>query len=243
MSSYYSQSFQYKLQGGQQSNYLPSNAISGNGSGNNNSSINNNKIASNSKRPNSARLQPNHGSSNNNGVNDVTTYVNAKKMAEYKETGKQSTTYIVQKPSGSTANAYTEYGVTNGTTYNTNKYEMQAPKINSHLLDHGYGATPQPSFDSNSNSDDTSGIKGGLPKSSDAVITSYYKVSSSFIMFVGRIHHARNLNVFISIRFIYCFIGRQTSSANTEYVTNAAQTSQTYANQSTVDQETLLGRN
>lgn len=176
MSSYYSQSFQYKLQGGQQSNYLASNIISGNGGANGNS----NKIASNNKRPNSTRTQ-NNGSSNNNGVNDVTTYVSAKKMAEYKESGKQSTTYIVQKASGSAANAYTDYGntVTNGSTYNSNKYEMQTPKINSHLLDHGYGATPQPSFNGNSNSDETSGAKGGYPKSSDAVITSYYKVSPS----------------------------------------------------------------
>lgn len=176
MSSYYSQSFQYKLQGGQQSNYLTSNIISGNGSGGNSNS-NNKKIVSNSKRSNSARTQ-NNGSSNNNGINDVTTYVSAKKMADYKESGKQSTTYIVQKPSGSTANAYTnDYGATNGSTYHTNKYEMQTPKINSHLLDHGYGATPQPSFNGNSNSDETSSTKGGYPKSSDAVITSYYKVS------------------------------------------------------------------
>lgn len=175
MSSYYSQSFQYKLQGGQQSNYLTSNIISGNGIGSNG---NNNKIASNSKRPNSARTQ-NNGSGSNNGVNDVTKYANTKKMADYKESGKQSTTYIVQKPSGSAANAYIDYGVTNGTTYSsTNKYEMQTPKINSHLLDHGYGATPQPSFNGNSNADESTGIKGSAyPKSSDAVITSYYKVS------------------------------------------------------------------
>lgn len=177
MSSYYSQSFQYKLQGGQQSNYLTSNIISGNGSGSHGNNI---KIASNSKRPNSARTQ-NNGSGSNNGVNDVTTYANAKKMADYKESGKQSTTYIVQKPSGSAANAYTDYGVTNGTTYGTNKYEMPTPKINSHLLDHGYGATPQPSFNGSSNSDESTGIKGSgggsYPKSSDAVITSYYKVS------------------------------------------------------------------
>lgn len=184
MSSYYSQSSQYKLQGGQQSNYLTSNIISENGSGGINSA-NNSKIASNSKRPNSARIQ-NNGSSNNNGVNDVTTYVSAKKMAEYKESGKQSTTYIVQKPSSSAANAYTDYSVTNGSTYNsTSKYEMQTPKINSHLLDHGYGATPQPSFNGNT-PDETAAMKGVHPKTSDAVITSYYKVSHFLCSFLHR---------------------------------------------------------
>lgn len=103
-------------------------------------------------------------------------------MADYKESGKQSTTYIVQKASGSATNAYNDYGVTNGSAYHANKYEMQTPKINSHLLDHGYGATPQPSFNGNSNSDETPGAKGAYPKPTDAVITSYYKVSFSFLL-------------------------------------------------------------
>lgn len=180
MSSYYSQSFQYKLQGGQQSNYIHSNII-GNGTANSSSNSNSNKIASNSKRSGNGRTQ-NNGSGNNNGANDVTTYANVNKMADYKESGKQSTTYIVQKPS--MANTYTQYGVTGGSTYNSNKFEMQTPKINSHLLDHGYGATPQPSFNGNSNTDETSGMKS-FSKSTDAVITSYYKVSGFVNSIVG----------------------------------------------------------
>lgn len=184
MSSYYSQSFQYKLQGSQQSNYTTANVISGNsgGNGNRNTNINytNNitRIASNSKRPHNARTQ-NNGNSSDSGFTDVTSNGSTKKMSDFKECGKQSTTYFVQKASGNqVGGACADYATTNGPTYNTNKYELQTPKINSHLLDHGYGATPQPTFNGNSNTDGTTtAAKIGYTKSSDPVITSYYKVS------------------------------------------------------------------
>lgn len=95
-------------------------------------------------------------------------------------------TYIVQKASGSaygTATSAINETRTVSTKLNSNgqynnKFDM---KINSHLLDHGYGATPQPSYDTSSqrctDGDSSNGNFKGYTNSTDAGITKYYKVS------------------------------------------------------------------
>lgn len=97
--------------------------------------------------------------------------------------GKSSnSTYIVQKASGSAYGPATSAINGNASKHSSlqynNKYSM---KVNSHLLDHGYGATPQPSYDtatatSTRLTDDSSHFKG-YTNSVDAGITKYYKVS------------------------------------------------------------------
>lgn len=96
--------------------------------------------------------------------------------------GKSSnSTYIVQKASGSTYGAATsaingnasKHSIQYNNRYNTNM------KVNSHLLDHGYGATPQTSYETATStrlSDDTSHFKS-YTNQIDAGITKYYKVS------------------------------------------------------------------
>lgn len=97
--------------------------------------------------------------------------------------GKSSnSTYIVQKASGSAYGPATSAINGNASKHSSlqfnNKYSM---KVNSHLLDHGYGATPQTSYDAATstrlNNDDSSNFKG-YTSTVDAGITKYYKVSS-----------------------------------------------------------------
>lgn len=172
MSSFYSQNLQYKLQSGgaQQLNYLHQTTNS-----NSNSSSSSSSRASNNNNSNNKRL--NNSKSNNGGINgnirntndgNMTTYLSTKRMAtsNNKSGPTTTTTYIVQKLSGSST--------TNCTYVTSNDVPTQSIKINTHLLDHGYGATPQPSFNV-SNNDDSTGFKG-YTKSSDGGITSYYKV-------------------------------------------------------------------
>lgn len=93
-----------------------------------------------------------------------------------------NSTYIVQKASGSAYGPATSAINGNASKQSSlqfnNKYSM---KVNSHLLDHGYGATPQTSFDAATstrlNNDDNSHFKG-YTSSVDAGITKYYRVSS-----------------------------------------------------------------
>lgn len=106
--------------------------------------------------------------------NATVTYGSGKSTANH--------TYIVQKASGSTygsaTSAINDNRKLNGVQY-SNKFDV---KINSHLLDHGYGATPQPTYDPNSSrcsvdNGDASGNFKGYTSSTDAGITKYYKVS------------------------------------------------------------------
>ncbi|XP_055310370.1 transcription factor E2f1 [Sitodiplosis mosellana] len=112
-----------------------------------------------------------------------------KNMAAYG--GKSSnSTYIVQKASGSTYGPATSAINGNASKHSSlqynNKYSM---KVNSHLLDHGYGAMPQPSYDTATatttaaaatstrlSSDDSSHFKS-YTNSIDAGITKYYKAT------------------------------------------------------------------
>lgn len=104
-----------------------------------------------------------------------------KNMAATSYGGKSSnSTYIVQKASGSAYEPATSAINGNASKHSNeqynNKYSM---KVNSHLLDHGYGATPQSSYDSATSmrlNDDNSHFKG-YTSSMDAGITKYYKVS------------------------------------------------------------------
>lgn len=108
--------------------------------------------------------------------------------------GKSSnSTYIVQKASGSTYGPATSAINGNASKHSSIQYgnKYTSMKVNSHLLDHGYGATPQStSYDNNAVStrlssqqqqqqqqqDDASQFKG-YTNSFDSGITKYYKVS------------------------------------------------------------------
>lgn len=108
-----------------------------------------------------------------------------KNMAAAYGGGKSSnSTYIVQKASGSTYGPATSAINGNASKHSStqqynNRYTNM--KVNSHLLDHGYGATPQTSYDSTASArlsgEDTSQFKG-FTNSIDAGITKYYKVST-----------------------------------------------------------------
>lgn len=97
-----------------------------------------------------------------------------------------NSTYIVQKASGS--NAYgTATSAINASKHSNlqqfnNKY---GAKVNSHLLDHGYGAAPQTStYDDASSTrftNDNSGNFKGYTNSTDGSITKYYKVKYSVL--------------------------------------------------------------
>lgn len=96
----------------------------------------------------------------------TTTPSSTKKMAAL------TSSYTVQKAGGSSsASTYvaSDYIAGNGAV----KLEMESTpsKISTHLLDHGYGATPQPAYGS-----DETAFKG-CTKSADSGITNYYKVS------------------------------------------------------------------
>lgn len=93
----------------------------------------------------------------------TTTPSSSKKMAAL------TSSYTVQKAGSSSAGTYvaSDYIISNG----IGKYEMESTpsKISTHLLDHGYGATPQPVYIS-----DETALKG-CTKSADSGITNYYK--------------------------------------------------------------------
>lgn len=100
-----------------------------------------------------------------------------------------SSTYIVQKASGSAYGPATSAINGNASKHSSIQYgnKYTSLKVNSHLLDHGYGATPQTSssssYDNNaantrlSSQDDASQFKG-YTNSFDAGITKYYKVNA-----------------------------------------------------------------
>lgn len=101
-----------------------------------------------------------------------------KNMAATYGNKSNNSTYIVQKASGSAygsvTSAINENASKTNVQYN-NKYSM---KVNSHLLDHGYGATPQTSYDDMNNTrfnDDSASFRG-YTQAADAGITKYYKV-------------------------------------------------------------------
>lgn len=96
----------------------------------------------------------------------------AKKMATL------NSPYTAQKASGSAITTFADsdllnVGEDNDVAASTIKFEPTTPsKISTHLLDHGYGATPQPTY-----AQDDASFKG-YTKTADAGITHYYKVSS-----------------------------------------------------------------
>lgn len=111
-----------------------------------------------------------------------------KNMAATYGVKSSNSTYIVQKASGSAYGPATSAINGNASKHSSlqynNKYSM---KVNSHLLDHGYGAMPQPSYETAATttvtatstrigSDDSSHFKS-FTNTIDAGITKYYKVS------------------------------------------------------------------
>lgn len=128
-------------------------------------------------------------------------YAVAKKnMASTTYSGGRSSNskYIVQKASGS--NAYgTATSAINASKHSNiqqfnHKYDA---KVNSHLLDHGYGAAPQTSTYDDANtsrfSNDSGNFKG-YTNSTDGSITKYYKVCYSlFVYFPCRLYRTNIL--------------------------------------------------
>lgn len=177
MSSYYSQSLQYKPH---EQHYLQQTI--------NHTAINSNNISHNHSTRNSTRNNDNNGINSSNQTEDNNEVRYAPSVSKKMTT----TTYYVQKSSGgivgsnspintygtATSAATSDYNKLNYAT-RTNDLQMTSTKINSHLLDHGYGATPQPSYSNSSNNSDDSGLKS-YTRTTDGGITSYYKVSKPF---------------------------------------------------------------
>lgn len=99
----------------------------------------------------------------------------------YSSVVKKNSMYIVQKQSG---NAY--ISATSAINEAVPKHSIQISnhkfnsKINTHLLDHGYGATPQTSYDPLDHSrlsDDSVVSYKGFTQAADTGITKYYKVN------------------------------------------------------------------
>lgn len=100
----------------------------------------------------------------------------------YSSVVKKNNMYIVQKQSG---NAYIS-SATSAINEAVPKHSIQISnhkfnsKINTHLLDHGYGATPQTSYDPLDHSrlsDDSVVSYKGFTQAADTGITKYYKVN------------------------------------------------------------------
>lgn len=113
-----------------------------------------------------------------------------------------TSTYIVQKASGSTYGPATSAINGNASKHSSIQYgtKYTSMKVNSHLLDHGYGAAPQSTSSSSSaasstsydnsavstrlsSQDDVSQFKG-YTNSFDGGITKYYKVSTLLFPFI-----------------------------------------------------------
>lgn len=99
----------------------------------------------------------------------------AKKMATL-----NSSSYAAQKADNSTCVPFDTSDFLIGSVddeVSTSAHKFEIPttpsKISTHLLDHGYGATPQPAF-----VQDDADFKG-YTKTAEAGITHYYKVSSN----------------------------------------------------------------
>lgn len=169
MSSYYSQSLQYKPHA---EHYLQQ-------------TLNHTAISSHNKSTRNSNTRNNDNNvidgSNNSDDDDDVKYAPSisKKMT--------TATYYVQKSSVSgivNNSPINTYGASTASDYNkinyatkSNDSQMSSTKINSHLLDHGYGATPQPSYSTSSNNSDDPGFKS-YTRTTDGGITSYYKVST-----------------------------------------------------------------
>lgn len=103
----------------------------------------------------------------------------------YSSVVKKNNMYIVQKQSGnayisSATSAINEAEPKRCIQISNNKFNS---KINTHLLDHGYGATPQTSYDPLDHSrlsDDSVVSYKGFTQAADTGITKYYKVNLSF---------------------------------------------------------------
>lgn len=186
MSSYYSQSVQYKLQGNQQTNYVPhqpSATVNNHINTRKRYSHTTNTVTGSSGKSNGTYTNTYNSGANNNG-NDVTSTSasGAKKMSHYttKSAGKRNSNTILDQKSGTST--YVTYDGTSANDTSFNKFDVQnpSPKINSHLLDHGYGAAPQPTLDDDDDDDVGCGSSTvttkSYQKSTDGVITNYYKV-------------------------------------------------------------------
>lgn len=113
-------------------------------------------------------------SSSTNGDIDNVKYTNVtttKKMAALNN----SYTTVQKSGNSNTSSTYvaSDYLNTTNIVNGGIKYDMQTTpsKISTHLLDHGYGATPQPNY-----ATDDTGFKG-YTKSAEMGITNYYKVN------------------------------------------------------------------
>lgn len=94
---------------------------------------------------------------------------------KYSASAVKKMAYVSQKASSSATTTYVAADYLNGDVADnelaTIKCETSTPsKVSTHLLDHGYGATPQPTF-----AQDDAGSKG-YTKAAEAGITHYYKV-------------------------------------------------------------------
>lgn len=203
MSSYYTQGVQYKLQGSQ-STYVHQTSI--NGKSNSQTTAlpiqTTTTTSSNSRKRYSTSGNRNNGlyTSSDNCIDDTNNmtamYSTSKKMHQFsgksasKRINASSNAFIVQKtattttnatPGNNSASSFIEYVNEDEDDDNvtwTTVHQTSQPKINSHLLDHGYGATPQPSFDNDEIACTSTTGKNFNNKSTDGVITSYYKVRS-----------------------------------------------------------------
>lgn len=112
-------------------------------------------------------------------------YAVAKKnMASTTYSGGRSSNskYIVQKASGSNSYGTATSAINASKHSNLQQFNHKyGAKVNSHLLDHGYGAAPQTSTydDANTARSNDSGNFKGYTNSTDGSITKYYKVCYS----------------------------------------------------------------
>lgn len=237
MSSYYSQSIQYKLQGSQQSNYVQHQAPVSKSIADVGGSIHTRKRLSNATGKSNGAYSS-YGSTCSVASDVTSSSASAKKMAHYstKAAGKRGSGALSGQKAGVSASAYVEYeaaGANGGAPFNKFEVQNPSPKINSHLLDHGYGATPQPSLDDGDAGCGSSTVTTKRP-ADGSVITSYYKVSAIRA-------RSRSGPALTGINLA----GGQASGSSVHDVAAAGEAGQTYAAQG-VDvrrQEALLGRN
>lgn len=180
-----------------------------------------------------------YGSASSVATDVTSSSASAKKMAHYstKAAGKRGGGALSGQKAGVSSSAYVEYDAASangGAPFNKFEVQNPSPKINSHLLDHGYGATPQPSLDDGDTGCGSSTVTSKSKPADGSVITSYYKVSA----IRARSCSGPALTGIISA-------GGQASSSSVYDVAVAGEADQTHAGQG-VDlrrEEALLGRN
>lgn len=122
-------------------------------------------------------------------------YAVAKKnMASSTYSGGRSSNskYIVQKASGSNAYGTATSAINASKHSNLQQFNHKyGAKVNSHLLDHGYGAAPQTSTYDDANTSRISNDSGNFKcytNSTDGSITKYYKVCYSLCYSLSSVH-------------------------------------------------------